>query len=115
MPREIQAWDLWHPSQQKQFNPDGSLKDRERRIEAGQWWQVHMLERPMKLEVETFEEMTKLLKDRNGSSYGEWLLSSSKTKVSSAQLKRDILNGEEISSLGSDVDPDDYERISHRY
>jgi len=112
----VQAWDLWTPSQQSQFNPDGTLKDRDKMLENGEHGIVYHLERRMKIDIETFEKNEKQWQEKYGCSYGEWELKARRQAAQNREQKRkqvikDIRNGEEISSLGLAVDLEDYQRI----
>lgn len=116
----VQAWDLWTVSQQRQFNPDGTLKDRDKMLEKGQQGIVFELERRMKIDIEIFEQTEKEWQEKFGCSFGEWKLENLRQSAKSQQetrkqLIKDIRNGEEISSLSMAIEQDDYLHIQSGY
>lgn len=112
----VQAWDLWTSNQQRQFNPDGTLKDRDRMLENGMHGVVYSLESRMKEDIESFERTEKTWQEKYGCSFGEWKLKGRREAAQynaqrRKQVIKDIKNGEDISELSIHVDVDDYYRI----
>ena len=112
---EYTAWDLFSQEDKQKFNPDGSLKpeyiEYARRIGVSEGY-LAQLEYKKKRDVDDFNALSASYAER-GINFGE---SQMRSRISAAkdyasrqkQLGQDIRNGEEISSLPLDVDPDDY-------
>ena len=112
---EYTAWDLFSQEDKQKFNPDGTLKpeyiEYARRIGVSEGY-LAQLEYKKKRDVDDFNALSASYAER-GINFGE---SQMRSRISAAkdyasrqkQLGQDIRNGEEISSLSLDVDPDDY-------
>lgn len=112
---EYTAWDLFSEEDKQKFNPDGSLKpeylEYARSIGISEGY-LEDSEYKKKRDVESFNRLSASFAER-GINFGE---SQMRSRISAAkdyaksqnQLGQDIRNGEEISSLQLDVDPDDY-------
>lgn len=112
---EYTAWDLFSQEDKQKFNSDGSLKpeyiEYARRIGASEGY-LAQLEYKKKRDVDDFNKLSARYAER-GINFGE---SQMRERISAAkdyasrqkQLGQDIRNGEEISSLPLDIDPDDY-------
>lgn len=105
-------YDSWDFLDQMDYNPDGSMKPhkRERLLARGMSpSNIAYLENQKMLEVRQFDEREQLYVERYGIPYSEW---EKQGRQSQAELeerqKKAIRNGEEISSLPMDIDPDDY-------
>ena len=112
---EYTAWDLFSQEDKQKFNSDGTLKpeyiEYARRLGTSEGY-LAQLEYKKKRDVERFNKLSASYAER-GDNFGEYLM---RSRISAAkdyasrqkQLGQDIRNGEEISSLSLDVDPDDY-------
>ena len=107
------AYDTWDSYDQKNFNPDGSMKPeyRQRLLDKGiSSSNVDSVEEQKMNEVERFEKREKLYMKRYGIPYSEWVKQGS--KISQSELeerqRKAIRNGEEISTLPMAIDPDEY-------
>ena len=112
---EYTAWDLFSEEEKQKFNRDGSLKpeyiENARRRGASEGY-LAQLEYKKKRDIDDFNRMSASYAE-NGENFGEYLMQSrmSATKdyaERQKQLGQDICNGEEISSLPFDVEPDEY-------
>ena len=111
---EYTAWDLFSEEEKKKFNPDGTLKQEyieyARRLGLSEEY-LEQLEYKKKLDVESFNRLSETWAAR-GINFGESQMRSRLTVKDYAkrqeQLEQDIRNGEEISSLSMDVEPDEY-------
>lgn len=111
---EYTAWDLFSEEEKKKFNPDGTLKQEyieyARRLGLSEEY-LEQLEYKKKLDVESFNRLSETWAAR-GINFGESQMRSRLTAKDYAkrqeQLQQDIRNGEEISSLSMDVEPDEY-------
>lgn len=112
---EYTAWDLFSEEDKQKFNPDGTLKSEyieyARRIGISEAY-LEKLECKKKRDIESFNQISARFAER-GINFGE---SQMRSRISAAkyyaecqeQLRQDIRNGEEISSLPLHVEPDDY-------
>lgn len=112
---EYTACDLFSEEEKQKFLPDGSLKpeylEYARSIGISKGY-LEDSEYKKKRDVESFNRLSASFAQR-GINFGE---SQMRSRISAAkdyalrqnQLSQDIRNGEEISSLPLDVDPDDY-------
>ncbi len=105
-------YDSWDFLKKMNYNPDGSMKEswRKNLLESGMSEsEVNYLENQKMLEVKKYDEREQLYLERYGIPYSEW---EKQGRQSQAELerrqKKAIRNGEEISSLPMDIDPDDY-------
>ncbi len=112
---EYTAWDLFSEEEKQKFNRDGSLKpeyiENARRRGASEGY-LAQLEYKKKRDVDDFNKLSASYAE-SGENFGEYLMRSrmSATKdyaERQKQLRQDIRNGEEISSLPLDVEPDEY-------
>lgn len=112
---EYTAWDLFSEEEKQKFNSDGSLKpeyiENARRRGASEGY-LAQLEYKKKRDVDDFNKLSASYAE-NGINFGAWQMRSrmSATKdyaERQKQLRQDIRNGEEISSLPLDVEPDEY-------
>jgi hypothetical protein len=110
------AWDvLFTESEKKQFNPDGSLKPEYVQESLRLGISINYLmseEEKKKREVESYN-VRSAKEAEHGRNFGAYLMSSRRTAVREYNQTRkmqqqDRRNGEEISSLPMDVDPDEY-------
>jgi hypothetical protein len=107
------AYDTWDSIDRMNFNPDGSMKPeaRQRKLAKGFLTEsdIAYIEAQKMNEVRLFEEREQLYIERYGIPFSEW---EKQGKMSQEELehrqRKAILNGEEISSLPMDIDPDDY-------
>ena len=112
---EYTAWDLFSSEEKKKFNPDGTLKAEyiEYAYSIGiSDSYLAEAERRKKIDVENYNKVSARFAER-GINFGESQMRSrflaTKDYVErQEQLRQDIRNGEEISSLELDVEPDDY-------
>ena len=112
---EYTAWDLFSEEEKKKFNPDGTLKPEYIRYAHSTGISDSYLaeaERRKKIDVENYNKVSARFAER-GINFGESQMRSrflaTKDYVErQEQLRQDIRNGEEISSLELDVEPDDY-------
>ncbi len=105
-------YDSWDFMTQRNYNPDGSMKPhkRERLLASGMSAsEIYYVESQKMLEVKDYEEREQDWLERFGYTYSEW---EAKGRMSQAELesrqKSALRNGEELSSLPMDIDPDDY-------
>ncbi len=107
------AYDTWNCIERMTFNPDGSMKPeaRQRKLARGLLTEsdIAYIEAQKKNEVRLFEEREQRYIERYGIPFSEW---EKQGRMSQAELesrqRKAIRNGEEISSLPMDIDPDDY-------
>lgn len=112
---EYTAWDLFSQEEKQKFLPDGSLKpeylEYARSIGISEEY-LEDSEYKKKQDIESFNKLSVSYASR-GDNFGEYLMRS-RTSADSyyaerqKQQSQDIRNGEEISSLPLDVEPDDY-------
>lgn len=112
---EYTAWDLFSEEEKQKFNSDGSLKpeylEYARSIGISEGY-LEDSEYKKKRDVESFNRLSASYAER-GINFGEsqmrsrFLATKDYASVQN-QLGQDIRNGEEISSLPLDVEPDDY-------
>ena len=112
---EYTAWDLFSEEEKQKFNWDGSLKpeyiEYAHRIGISDSYLTEA-ERRKKIDVENYNKVSARFAER-GINFGE---SQMRSRICATkdyaerqkQLRQDIRNGEEISSLPLDVEPDDY-------
>ncbi len=112
---EYTAWDLFSEEEKQKFNSDGSLKpeyvENARRLGASEGY-LAQLEYKKKRDVERFNKLSASYAE-SGINFGAWQMRSRMSAAkdyaeSQEQLRQDIRNGEEISSLPLDVEPDEY-------
>lgn len=112
---EYTAWDLFSEEDKQNFNLDGTLKpeyiEYVRRLGASEEY-LAQLEYKKKRDVDDFNKLSASYAE-SGINFGAWQMRSRflATKDYASvqnQLGQDVRNGEEISSLPLDVDPDDY-------
>lgn len=112
---EYTAWDLFSQEEKQKFNPDGSLKpeylEYARSIGISEGY-LEDSEYKKKRDVESFNRLSASFAQR-GINFGESQMRSRTSAVKDyasrqKQLSQDIRNGEEISSLPLDVEPDEY-------
>ena len=109
MARLYDSWDL---VDRMDYNPDGSMKPhkKERLLARGMSEsEMAYVEHQRMLEVKDYDEREQDWLERFGYTFSEW---DAKCQESPAELERRqrkaIRNGEEISSLPMEIDPDDY-------
>ena len=105
-------YDSWDFLNKMNYNPDGSMKEswRKNLLESGMSEsEVNYLENKKMLQVKKYDEREQQWLEKYGVPYSEW---EAQGQQSLAELERRqniaIRNGEEISSLPLDIDPDDY-------
>ena len=105
-------YDSWDFLKKMNYNPDGSMKEswRKNLLESGMSEsEVNYLENKKMLQVKKYDEREQQWLEKYGVPYSEW---EAQGQQSLAELERRqniaIRNGEEISSLPLDIDPDDY-------
>ena len=105
-------YDSWDFLDQMDYNPAGSMKPhkRERLLARGMSpSNIAYLENQKMLQVKKYDEREQQWLEKYGVPYSEW---EAQGQQSLAELERRqniaIRNGEEISSLPLDIDPDDY-------
>ena len=105
-------YDSWDFLKKMNYNPDGSMKEswRKNLLESGMSEsEVNYLENIKMLQVKKYDEREQQWLEKYGVPYSEW---EAQGQQSLAELERRqniaIRNGEEISSLPLDIDPDDY-------
>ena len=105
-------YDSWDFLKKMNYNPDGSMKEswRKNLLESGMSEsEVNYLENKKMLQVKKYDEREQQWLEKYGVPYSEW---EPQGQQSLAELERRqniaIRNGEEISSLPLDIDPDDY-------
>ena len=105
-------YDSWDFLDKMNYNIDGSMKEswRKNLLESGMSEsEVNYLETQKMLEVRKYDEREQQWLEKYGIPYSEW---EAQGQQSLAELERRqniaIRNGEEISSLPLDIDPDDY-------
>ena len=106
------AYDTWDCIKRINYNPDGSMKPKykQRLLNNGMSSSdIAFVEGQKKNEVRLFEEREQRYVERYGIPFSEW---EKQGRMSQAELesrqRKAIRNGEEISSLPMDIDPDDY-------
>ncbi len=105
-------YDSWDFLKKMNYNIDGSMKEswRKNLLESGMSdSEVNYLENKKMLQVKKYDEREQQWLEKYGIPYSEW---EAQGQQSLAELERRqniaIRNGEEISSLPLDIDPDDY-------
>ena len=105
-------YDSWNFITQRNYNPDGSMKEAWRKtlLEGGMSEsEINYVEHQKMLEVKTYDEREQDWLERFGYTYSERPVN---RRMSDEELKRRqksaLRNGEELSSLPMDIDPDDY-------
>ncbi|CCQ56447.1 MULTISPECIES: hypothetical protein [Crocosphaera] len=105
-------YDTWDCIKRINYNPDGSMKEKWKNtlLESGMSpSEIYSLEQQKMNEVRLFEEREQRYIERYGIPFSEW---EKQGRMSQAELesrqRKAIRNGEEISSLPMDIDPDDY-------
>ncbi len=105
-------YDSWNFLDKRNYNPDGSMKPhkRQRLLNDGlSPSEIEQVENRRMLQVKQFDEREQRWLEEHGIPYSEW---EKQGQQSQAELeerqKKAIRNGEEISSLPMDIDPDDY-------
>ena len=106
------AYDTWDSFDQKNFNPDGSMKPeyRQRLLDKGiNLSSIDYVEIQKMNEVKSFEEREQIYMDRYGIPFSEWEKEGQETQAELEERQRKaIRNGEEISTLPMAIDPDEY-------
>jgi hypothetical protein len=105
-------YDSWDFLDKMDYNSDGSMKPhkRERLLARGMSLsEINQVERKRMLEVKKYDEREQDWLERFGCPFSEW---DAKCQGSPVDLERrqksSLRNGEELSSLPIDIDPDDY-------
>jgi len=105
---------FWYNQEKTRYNLDGSIKEsyKKRLLAKGRSLKdIADMEESMKKELSAYHERTEFLQKEYGMSYEEWRRKQS-GGLSQAQIdartRQGIREGEEISALSGDVDPDDY-------
>lgn len=109
------AYDFFSKEEKIMFNPNGTLKEEFRRnalrIGSSEDY-LERLEYEKKQDIAAYERMSAEYANR-GLNYGQFLVQMRRDLSTSVErnaivMQRDLLNGEEISSLPLDIDPDKY-------
>ena len=105
-------YDSWNFLDKMNYNPDGSMKPhkRQRLLDDGlSPSEIEQVENRRMLQVKKYDEREQQWLEKYGVPYSEW---EAQGQQSLAELERRqniaIRNGEEISSLPLDIDPDDF-------
>ncbi len=105
-------YDTWGFLDKMHYDPDGSMKPeyKQRLLADGMSEsEIYYVEHQKMLEVKKYEQREQKWLEESGITYSEW---EAQGRRSDAQLKRRqqsaLRNGEELSSLPLDIDPDDY-------
>ncbi len=105
-------YDSWDFLKKMNYNPDGSMKEswRKNLLESGMSEsEVNYLEQQKMLEVKKYDEREQQWLEEHGIPYSEWEAQGQQSRAElERRQKKAIRNGEEISSLPMDIDPDDY-------
>lgn len=105
-------YDTWGFLDKMHYNPDGSMKPEYKQLLLDNGMSssnIAYVEGQKMNEVRLFSEREQLYIERYGIPFSEW---EKQGKMSQEELehrqRKAIQNGEEISSLPMDIDPDDY-------
>ena len=105
-------YDSWNSLDKMNYNPDGSMKPEYKQYlldDGVSPSSIAYVEHQKMLEVKTYDEREQDWLERFGYTYSERPVS---RRMSDEELKRRqqsaLRNGEELSSLPMDIDPDDY-------
>ncbi len=106
------AYDFFTEEEKKYFNPDGTLREHYFLEASGSfdYW-IEMSRRKI-IDVNNYNKVS-ALDAAEGRNHGQWLMDCRRSRARNyaknmKQQKQDMRNGEEISSLPFDVDPDSY-------
>jgi hypothetical protein len=109
--QEYTAYDFFSSEEKKQFNPDGSFRSDyfEKAVKQGiSRNYLDQLQYAKKLDIDKYNQMSEQWAER-GINYGQWLMESWKSSSHNyinnlKQMKQDLANFEESSTLPFDVD-----------
>lgn len=106
------AYDFFTEEEKKYFNPDGTLREHYFLEASGSFNYWMERSRQKMIDVNTYNKVS-ALDAAEGRNHGQWLMDCRRSRARNyaknmKQQKQDMRNGEEISSLPFDVDPDSY-------